>query len=112
MQDACYVCHCLTYHYLSIIVTQEKEFITINGIMKRLEKISNKWITVANILKLPTSVISTINALTLHQPTMGDSGALYKVIEWWFVNTANPEWTAIDRMLYLLGIHKPSSGPL
>ena len=70
--------------------------------MKILERWSDKWVQVANLLNLPTSVISTINVLTSHQPDMNDKAALYKVIEWWFVNTANPEWTAIDDLLYQL----------
>ena len=69
---------------------------TVNNIMKTLGKWSDKWIEIAQLLNVPSPVINTINVLTSHQPNMNDEGALYKVVEWWFVNTANPEWTAID----------------
>lgn len=68
-------------------------------VFERLRKWSEKWVYVAGLLGLPASVISAINILTSHQPDMGDEGALHKVIEWWFVNSANPEWTAIDDVL-------------
>lgn len=69
---------------------------TVSNITKKLKGLSKEWVQVASLLNLPASVISTINAVISHQPDMGDEDALYKVIAWWFVNTASPEWTAID----------------
>ena len=72
---------------------------SINSVVKELWKLSGRWVQVANLLKLPTSVVSTINVLTSHQPKIDNKDALRRVIEWWFVNTANPEWTAIDDLV-------------
>ena len=63
--------------------------------MKKLEKWSHRWIEIANLLDVPSTVVSTITVLTSHT---GDKNPLYKVIEWWFINTANPEWTVIDQL--------------
>ena len=72
---------------------------TINNVVKVLEPWSEKWIQVSNLLDIPNSVVNSINVLISHQPNMNDLSALYKVVEWWFVNTASPEWTTIDNII-------------
>ena len=70
---------------------------TVRYIIKHLRQWSNMWIKIAELLGVPSSVISTISVITTHQRS--DETALYKVVEWWFKNTANPEWTAIHHVI-------------
>ena len=58
---------------------------------------SEKWITVAELLKVPSEVISKIRIVTTGQQS--DDTALYKVVQWWFKNSPNPEWTAISEVV-------------
>ena len=67
------------------------EPLTINNIMKHLDQMSNQWIRVANVLELPSFVISSIQVSQLGN----DQASLRRVVEWWFKNTANPEWKTI-----------------
>jgi len=62
-----------------------------------MDQFSDNWIIIANLLDVPNLMISTINVITSHQQNEGD--ALYKVVEWWFTHTANPEWTTIDEVI-------------
>ena len=78
---------------------EERKPLTINNIVENLKEWSDNWIQIANLLSIPSPVINTINVLTSHQSNIGDKDPLYKVIEWWFVNTANPEWTTINDLL-------------
>ena len=61
--------------------------------MKHLDQMSNQWIRVANVLELPTFVISSIQVSQLDN----DQASLRRVVEWWFKNTANPEWNDIQQ---------------
>ena len=57
-------------------------------------KLSDKWVRVAEELNVPDHVLNSIVASRLKD----DEASLRKVIEWWFKNTANPEWSTIQRM--------------
>ena len=64
-----------------------------------LVKLSDQWIRVASLLGLPSSVTDVITVSCRKDNQV----ALRKVVEWWFMNNANPEWDDI------LNIGKPSS---
>ena len=68
---------------------------------KSLEKFSVQWMQVAGFLNLPDYVINSIHVSRLED----DKASLRKVVEWWFKNTANPEWSAI-RKISVKGIIK------
>ena len=70
------------------------EPLTINNIMKHLNHMSDQWIRVANILKLPSFVISSVQVSQFGN----DQASLRKVVEWWFKSTANPEWNVIQQL--------------
>jgi hypothetical protein len=62
------------------------------------------------MLSLPYTVISSIQVSRLPS----NQASLRKVVEWWFQNTANPEWSTIHHILegneghacqYIIGEH-------
>ena len=73
-----------------------------------LLKLSDQWIRVASLLDLPSSVtdIITVSCRTDNQI------ALRKVVEWWFMNNANPEWNVIHQVYFNLGKPNTSSNIL
>ena len=86
---------------LIIIFTETyPEIPTVQNVVNKLTKWSDKWIIIAELLKVPSSVISTIRVITAHQQS--EDTALRKVVEWWFINTPNPELTAIDDVIVAL----------
>ena len=52
---------------------------------------AGQWIRVSKLLGVPTAVSDSILVSRLN-----DESSLRRVVEWWFKNTANPEWTAIN----------------
>ena len=78
-------------------VDKYAEILTVRNIVKKLEPWSDKWISIAEHLEVPTAMISTIRVITTHQQSKDT--ALYKVVEWWFANNPNPEWPTIDDVI-------------
>ena len=70
--------------------------LSVSNIVKTLHPWSERWINVAELLRVPTAVISRIRVITTRQESQDT--ALYKVVEWWFKNSPNPEWTAISEV--------------
>ena len=64
---------------------------TIANAVNMLLKLSDQWIRVASLLHLPGSVIDVITVSCQKDSHV----ALRKVVEWWFMNNANPEWDQI-----------------
>ena len=60
-----------------------------------LLQLSDKWIVVASSLGLPSSAVDVITVSSQRDNQV----ALKKVVEWWFTNTANPEWDQIHQVL-------------
>ena len=67
-----------------------KEFLTVSNVVKALDMMANQWIRISELLKVPFSVVNSILVTR-----MNDQDSLRRVVEWWFKNTANPEWTPI-----------------
>ena len=77
-----------------------KEPLSVNNICKTIAKIetfSGQWIKVAELLKVNRDIVDSILVSRLT-----DTTSLRKVVEWWFMNTANPEWSAIEKICKLL----------
>ena len=73
-----------------------------------LLQLSDKWIVVASSLGVPSSAIDVINVSSRRD----DQVALRKVVEWWFMNTANPEWNQVyDVLIKVCCIHVMSDYP-
>ena len=87
---------------LCIDVNKYSEILTVRNIVKKLAAWSNKWISIAEHLEVPSAVISTIRVITTHQQSKDT--ALYRVVEWWFANNPNPEWLTIDSVIVELGM--------
>ena len=64
---------------------------TVANAVNVLLKLSDQWIRVASSLGLPSSVTDIITVSS----RMDAQVALRKVVEWWFMNNANPEWNDI-----------------
>lgn len=79
------------------IADYSRENLSVRNICERFNEWSEKWIKIAQLLDVPSSVISTIRVITSQQ--QGDEPALRKVIEWWFSKNANPKWSVIDQVL-------------
>ena len=60
--------------------------------MKALDTMADQWIKVADPLNVPSTVVDSILVSRLQD----DRASLRRVVEWWFRNTANPEWSAIQ----------------
>jgi hypothetical protein len=69
--------------------------LTVNRIIKSFEHVSNHWIEIATELGIPSPVINSIQVSRLPN----DQASLRKVVEWWFQNTPNPEWSTIHQIL-------------
>ena len=69
--------------------------LTVDNVLTYLYPWSHQWVTVANKLHLPTLVINSIQA-----SQVSDRASLKTVVEWWFQNTANPEWNTIEGIYY------------
>ena len=82
---------------LVLLFCVHAEILTVRNIVKKLEPWSDKWISIAEYLEVPSAVISTIRVITTHQQSK--DAALYKVVEWWFANNPNPEWPTIDSVI-------------
>lgn len=63
--------------------------------MKTLDTIANQWIRTAELLGVPTSIVDSILVSRLQD----DRASLRRVVQWWFKNTPNPEWSAIQGVL-------------
>ena len=72
---------------------------TIANAVNMLLKLSDQWIWVASLLGLPSSVIDVITVSCQKDNQV----ALKKVVEWWFMNNANPEWDDIHQVLNPFG---------
>ena len=70
---------------------------TIANAVSMLLKLSDRWIRVASLLGLPSSVTDVITVSCRKD----DQVALRKVVEWWFMKNANPEWGDIHQVLNL-----------
>jgi hypothetical protein len=81
--------------YFHALAGQRGRVLTVNRIVKSFEHISDHWIEIATELGLPYPVISSIQVSRLPN----DQASLRKVVEWWFQNTANPEWSTIYQVL-------------
>ena len=76
--------------------------LSVSNVVKTLRPWSERWINVAEDLEIPGEVISKIRVITTGQQS--DDTALYKVVEWWFKNSPNPEWTAIAEVVAALEV--------
>ena len=85
------------YNYLCFIGTMHLGSLSVSNIVKTLRPWSERWINVAELLGVPTAVISKIRVITTRQKSQDT--ALYKVVEWWFKNSPNPEWSAISEVI-------------
>ena len=63
--------------------------------MKLLDHLSSQWVEVANRLPIPSPVVSSIQVSRLPS----DQACLRRVIEWWFQNTSNPDWSTVQKVL-------------
>ena len=68
---------------------------TIANAVSMLLKLSDRWIWVASLLRLPSSVTDVITVSCQKDNQV----ALRKVVEWWFMNNANPGWDDIHQVL-------------
>ena len=75
---------------------------TIANAVSMLLKLSDQWIRVASLLGLPSSVTDVITVSCQKDNQV----ALRKVVEWWFMNNANPEW---DHIYQVLNLGKPKT---
>ena len=66
-----------------------------NNVILSLEQHAEQWIKIAGLLEIPDYVISSIQVSRLQN----DKASLRRVVEWWFKNTHNPEWNAIQDVL-------------
>ena len=79
--------------YLCLLGAQnDSANLTVNNIILALKGYSDQWIRIAEMLSLPNAVVSSILVSRLKD----NEASLRKVVEWWFKNTPNPEWAAID----------------
>ena len=72
-----------------------QEHLTVNNIVKALDALADQWIRVADCLSVPGTVVDGI--LVSRLPN--DKASLRRVVEWWFKNSANPEWITIQEIL-------------
>ena len=79
------------YHGLSVAAKQTS--LTVDNVLAYLYPLSDQWVTVANKLHLSANVIYSIQA-----SHASDHASLKMVVEWWFQNTANPEWNTIVQL--------------
>ena len=70
-----------------------KECLTVNNAVKALVLMAGEWIRVSELLGVPSSVVDSILVSRLK-----NEDSLRRVVEWWFKNMANPEWTAIQKI--------------
>ena len=85
-----------------------QEPLTVSNAANSLLQLSDKWIVVASSLGVPSSAIDVINVSSRRD----DQVALRKVVEWWFMNTANPEWNQVyDILIKVCCIHVMSDYP-
>ncbi len=70
-----------------------KEFLTVSNAVKALDIMADQWVRISELLKLPSFVVDTILV-----SRRNDENSLRRVVEWWFKNTANPEWTSIKNI--------------
>ena len=82
--------------FLSFIGTMHLGSLSVSKAVETLRPWSVRWINVAEILQVPSEVISKIGVIATGKQS--EDSALYKVVEWWFKNSPNPEWTAILRV--------------
>ena len=81
--------------------------LSVSNVLKALRPWSEKWINVAELLEIPSEVISKIRIITTGQQS--EDTALYKMVEWWFKNSSNPEWTAISEVVAALEVTQSHS---
>ena len=72
---------------------------TVSSVCKKLHDCSDKWMRVAKLLKVDNLVVSSILVSRLN-----DAASLNRVVEWWFMNTSNPEWSEVVEVLRVLGM--------
>ena len=66
------------------------DYLTVTSICNKLDSISNRWITVAELLKVDYDVINSVMV-----SRFDDKSSLKNVVQWWFMNTTNPEWNTV-----------------
>ncbi len=71
-----------------------EEHLTVSNAVKALGKMAEQWIRISELLGVPNSVVDSILVSRLK-----DRDSLHRIVEWWFKNTANPEWTAIQKII-------------
>ena len=52
---------------------------------------------VASFLKVDDDVVNSVLVSRLD-----NKSSLKKIVQWWFINTANPEWKTVLNGMYLL----------
>ena len=80
-------------HDFSIDQKNFEEYLTVRNALKALDTIKDQWIRISELLGVPSSVVNSILVSQL-----SDEESLKKSVEWWFRNTANPEWTTIQKI--------------
>jgi hypothetical protein len=81
--------------YLHVLAGLTGGVLTVNRVIQYFEHFSGRWIEIATKLGLPYQIISSIQVSRLPS----DQASLRKVVEWWFLNTANPEWSTVHQVL-------------
>ena len=70
-----------------------KDYLTVGNAIKALTPMAEQWVRVSKLLRVPDRVVDSILVSRLE-----DRDSLRRLVEWWFKNTPNPEWTAIQRI--------------
>ncbi len=83
----------MSYKYCILDHRIFKEYLTVGNVVKVLDKMSEQWIRISELLGVPDTVVNSILVSRLQ-----DKDSLQRIVEWWFKNTANPEWTAIQNI--------------
>ena len=91
--------------FFSFVEAMHRGGLSVSNVVKTLRPWTERWINVAQLLKVPSDVISKIRVITTGQQS--EDTALYKVVEWWFKNSPNPEWTTISEVV--AGLEVPRS---
>ena len=89
----------LFYCYYYNAGMQIVESLTVGNICDMLANYSEKWMKIADLLVLDESQIvkkDVINSILVLR--CSDKESLRRVVEWWFMNTANPEWSTIKNL--------------
>ena len=78
----------LNFYYT--IFSSDFENLTVTNICNKLDEFSDQWMKVASFLRVDDVVVNSVLVSRLD-----DQSSLRKIVQWWFMNTANPEWKTV-----------------